>query len=178
MTFEFFAEPPIDAKLMQRAMKGRTAHKKAARRDWNLMGSGVANGVFLGASGMVFAFIVLRSIPPQAVLPFLFPVLGVLAAFLVMRWTHWSQCRFLARQMIASPIYAGGTRFQFGPDGVSMKSDTSHWRVAWHAIEEVKRGQDGIFMYAGNFIYVLPDQAEPVGDRDTVFDQIKSWARV
>ncbi len=176
MSYAFSQSGRCDPDLMMRAMAARTRKFSIRNLSFDMFCWSLLRGIFLGAGAMLFAFILLRQVmvSPQAI-GLLAPLLGCVAAFLVLKLAGRSARKCTAREMLASPLYNGGCDFKVNDGGFSMQTEFAFWRIGWAAIDQIGKSDEGIFLYAGSFIYVFPKSVITDGQYLPLWNDIERW---
>ncbi|WP_170772622.1 YcxB family protein [Ruegeria lacuscaerulensis] len=176
MTYKYHLSEQIDDKILVRAMGKCRQSNTGKGAYWGYVALDSIRGILAVVGGIVVAFIAFRALGALPLTQGLFaPVSGGIIGAGVLFFAERFSRRLKVRQMMASPIYNGGTDFTFTPDGLDMRSPYVTWNVSWRAVEKVIEDKAGFFFYAGAFVYVLPKKLLSTGDAQNFLETVENW---
>lgn len=176
MSYRFQSDAPLSVELFITASH-RQPMMNALHRAYLPMQAFIAGlMVFVIAGCVAIGFLLIAWLDVQGTIgTMLLTLLPFALATLIWFGFMRSIARGIYRRMLDSPLYNGPVRYDVSEKGFAMSSDTAHWSVDWPAMDKVTRHPQGIFMYAGGFIYVIPQEAAPADQVDAIWADIKRW---
>ena len=176
MTYRFHLSEQIDENTLVRAMNKCRKMYGGRGAYFGLLAFELTKVILTGAGSFVLAFVILRAFGALPNTQGLYaPIMGSLFAAAVLLLAPRFSQRLQVRQMLSSPLYSGGTDFTLSPESLDMRSPNVVWNVSWKAIERVVNDRNGIFFYAGAFVYVLPKKLLNSEEAKELLESVESW---
>ena len=175
MSYQFHSDGPMDTEAFTAAAFRQPQAAFLKRAYWPLHGWTLLVMVFIifGCAAISDFLIATYSISGTAAL--LAGLLPFGLAFVAWIGFNRSLIKTMYRRMLDSPLYNGPINYEVSEQGFTMRSDTALWTVHWPAMDKVTRHPKGIFLYAGGFIYLIPNKVPPLDIYDTLWADIKTW---
>ena len=177
MSYHLTLNAALDPQLFVKACKHQPQRPATLRGDLNYHIWSALVMFLLAAGGMgaaTFISIKLGTLHTMAS-AILVPVCGTVVAMLVWYRFRRVMTSVSNKYILQSPMYNGPIEYVVDDQGFVMSSNLASWRVKWPGVQKVHCDQEGVFMFAGAFVYVIPRSAIEPGQLNQVFGDIKSW---
>lgn len=102
-------------------------------------------------------------------------LLGGCAGFAVYLGWAGASVRMVARLTMRGPMNRGRRTMRLTPQGASITSDVSDWRIDWEGIIDIIETRQLILLSTGGTIWWLPKEAVPPEHLDALIGDARAW---